>query len=168
MSTQSLQGGPLKCVRCSYEWMPRRDVLPMRCPKCRSLRWNDAHLCVECKRCGNKWNSHDGHPLRCPKCGSYKWDQPPSVYHCKQCGNDWVAKGSKLPSRCPACFSRAWDREPIVVVETVPVASPELETLVRESYRKGKGCVQISLDTGLPYSKVREIISRDGSVQIRT
>ena len=27
----------LRCARCSYEWIPRKDQLPKRCPKCRSI-----------------------------------------------------------------------------------------------------------------------------------
>lgn len=30
----------LKCKICAWEWIPRRPVLPSRCPKCYSVKWN--------------------------------------------------------------------------------------------------------------------------------
>ncbi|HOA81309.1 MAG: hypothetical protein WDA59_11080 [Methanofastidiosum sp.] len=29
----------LKCKRCNYEWLPRKEELPITCPKCRSPYW---------------------------------------------------------------------------------------------------------------------------------
>ena len=34
----------LRCARCSYEWTPRKDELPKRCPKCRSIKWPHVEL----------------------------------------------------------------------------------------------------------------------------
>jgi len=30
----------LECKRCEYKWLPRSDVLPEVCPKCKSPYWN--------------------------------------------------------------------------------------------------------------------------------
>lgn len=30
----------LRCNRCNYEWIPRKDTLPERCAKCNSPYWN--------------------------------------------------------------------------------------------------------------------------------
>ena len=32
----------LKCVRCDYEWIPRKEEIPKLCPnkKCRSAYWD--------------------------------------------------------------------------------------------------------------------------------
>jgi predicted Zn-ribbon and HTH transcriptional regulator len=29
-----------KCERCSYEWIPRSEDEPVKCPKCHSPYWN--------------------------------------------------------------------------------------------------------------------------------
>lgn len=30
----------LHCTRCDYEWIPRKETLPVRCPQCASPYWN--------------------------------------------------------------------------------------------------------------------------------
>jgi len=30
----------LKCKRCGKEWHPRRERMPVRCPRCGSPYWN--------------------------------------------------------------------------------------------------------------------------------
>jgi predicted Zn-ribbon and HTH transcriptional regulator len=30
----------LKCLRCGYEWTPRREDV-RQCPKCKSVYWNE-------------------------------------------------------------------------------------------------------------------------------
>lgn len=30
----------LKCYRCDYEWIPRKEELPKTCPRCRAITWN--------------------------------------------------------------------------------------------------------------------------------
>ncbi|MDO5861217.1 MAG: hypothetical protein Q4Q58_00160 [Thermoplasmata archaeon] len=162
MTPTSTHVGPLVCVRCSYEWIPRKEEPPKRCPRCRSIKWNDEHLRVTCLRCGHMWNSHDGNPKRCPKCGSHQWNVPPRTFECKRCGNVWDSKGSKMPKRCPSCYSRQWDTErvPEEEPEGRSSADAELETAVMDAYRKGHGCVQISIALGVPYSVVRGIILR--------
>jgi len=29
-----------ECLRCGYKWIPRKDGMPVTCPKCRSPYWN--------------------------------------------------------------------------------------------------------------------------------
>lgn len=163
MSPTSAHPGTLTCVRCSYEWIPRKAELPKRCPRCRSIKWNDEHLRVTCLRCQHTWNSHDGNPKRCPKCGSHQWNVPPRSFQCKRCGNSWESKGSKVPKRCPACYSRNWNVEPSPddAPPRAPSVDSDLEDAVIEMYRKGNGCVSISIDLGIPYSTVRGILLRD-------
>lgn len=31
----------LKCFRCNYTWIKRKQELPKTCPKCRATTWND-------------------------------------------------------------------------------------------------------------------------------
>ena len=126
----------LRCARCSYEWIPRKDELPKRCPKCRSIKWNDSHLRVTCLRCGHTWNSHNGSPKRCPSCGTHQWNTPPRSYTC-------------------ADFQRAPSRESEV--------DAVLEGLILGEYRKGRSCVDISISEGIPYSLVFETVKRNST-----
>lgn len=160
MHQSSTLDSRLVCQRCSYEWTPRKDQLPKRCPRCRSVKWNDPHLKVTCVRCGHTWNSHDGNPKRCPSCGSHQWNVPLNSYTCKRCGNFWESKGSRTPKRCPSCGSRLWDVEPETVVEAPPKGSL-MEADVLDAYRRGNGCLDISLTLDIPYSVVRGIVSRE-------
>lgn len=29
-----------KCLRCGYEWIPRKNETPVRCAKCKNPYWN--------------------------------------------------------------------------------------------------------------------------------
>jgi predicted Zn-ribbon and HTH transcriptional regulator len=29
-----------KCQKCGHEWRPRIDKLPVQCPACKRLKWN--------------------------------------------------------------------------------------------------------------------------------
>lgn len=150
-------GSRLRCSRCQYEWAPRRDSLPLRCPRCRSVKWNEQTLRLECRRCGHVWNSRDGDPKRCPACGSYRWMDEPKMYECRRCGYRWEAKTSKTPARCPSCFSRSWSDE---TDGSGSVKDTSMDGPVTAMYRSGKGCVQISMELGIPYAKVRTIVAR--------
>lgn len=150
--------GSLRCSRCQYEWVPRRDTLPLRCPRCRSVKWNEQTLRLECRRCGHVWNSRDGDPRRCPACGSYRWKDEPKMYECRRCGYRWEAKTSKKPARCPACFSRAWsdDRRD----EQDAAVDMSMDARIKELRGSGKGCVEISIELGIPYARVRSSVER--------
>jgi predicted Zn-ribbon and HTH transcriptional regulator len=30
------------CLRCDHTWIPRREGLPAKCPKCMSVYWNES------------------------------------------------------------------------------------------------------------------------------
>lgn len=149
----------LVCHRCSYEWMPRRGQPPKRCPRCRSVKWNNPDLKVTCVRCGHTWNSHDGKPKRCPSCGSHQWNVPLRSYRCLRCGASWDSKSSHMPKRCPSCGTRLWDIEPEVVIPPREMSMLMEDDVMRE-YRRGRGCLDISLSMDIPYSVVRGIIHR--------
>ena len=123
----------LRCARCSYEWIPRKDQLPKRCPKCRSIKWNDPHLRVTCLRCGHTWNSHNGAPKRCPSCPLCS-------------SKDWAS-----------------DREVDIhkISPQMEEVDSVLEGLIMGEYRKGRTCVDISIAQGIPYSLVFEIVRRN-------
>lgn len=74
-----------------------------------------------------------------------------------RCGNTWESKSSYRPKRCPACSTRQWD----VAQDTGEPESfevSEVEDDVMREYRKGSGCLDISLALGIPYSVVRGIV----------
>ncbi len=162
MTSMSTEERQLICVRCSYAWTPRKEQLPKRCPGCRSIKWNDSNLRVTCLRCDHVWNSHDGNPKRCPKCGSHQWNVPASVHTCKRCGRSWESKGNSVPKRCPSCFSKKWDveREPDEMEDMVGEYN-DVDLTILEAYRAGKGCIDISIITGVPFSSVRAVIMRE-------
>ena len=31
----------LQCKRCGHAWIPRVTTLPVRCPRCKHLRWRE-------------------------------------------------------------------------------------------------------------------------------
>lgn len=159
MRPQSTQDSRLTCYRCSYEWTPRRGQPPKRCPRCRSVKWSNPDLKVTCVRCGHTWNSHDGSPKRCPSCGSHQWNVPLKSYTCRRCGASWESKSAHRPKRCPSCGSRLWDVEPESTFVAVEETS-DMEDDVMKEYRRGSGCLDISLALGIPYSVVRSIVSR--------
>ena len=102
----------LRCGVCSHEWIPRKEMTPLKCPKCRSMRWNnDFDPSKRCRRCGHEWLSRSEEPAKCPSCQSVKWDSDVDVSRCRRCGHEWVAKGDSKPRKCPGCHSSKWDSE---------------------------------------------------------
>lgn len=161
-SERAPMSSTLTCTRCSYIWIPRKSELPKRCPKCRSIKWNDHDLKVACLRCGHVWNSHNGSPKRCPSCGTHQWNVAPKEYSCKRCGYNWVSKGRKQPKRCPMCTSRGWstDSDPPNSRASRNETDREFEDFVMKEYRRGCSCVDISISNNLPYSKVYSVVRR--------
>ncbi len=152
----------LRCSRCSYEWVPRKDGAPKRCPKCRSIKWNMPYLTVRCKRCGHQWNSHNGSPKRCPECGTHQWNVPPKSYTCKRCEYTWNSKGNKMPKRCPVCSSKDWNTDRVLPERRIRTVSYELDDAmlysIIDNYRKGLSCVDISIACRVPYSVVFGVV----------
>jgi len=40
----------LKCLRCTHKWFPRKEKLPLFCPKCNSPYWNKPRKKVKAKK----------------------------------------------------------------------------------------------------------------------
>lgn len=106
--------GVPRCFVCGHEWLLKGVTLPVRCPKCRSTRWNNPDIVHnECKRCGHGWISTASIPCKCPKCQSLKWNEHPNEhsYECRRCSYTW--KAIKInPVKCPRCKSSKWN-EPL-------------------------------------------------------
>jgi len=100
----------LKCGICLHEWIKRKDGGPSKCPKCRSMRWNNHFDPLRvCRRCGHEWMSRTADPSKCPLCQSVKWYLEKRTSECRKCGHEWVAKGDTAPRKCPKCHSSKWD-----------------------------------------------------------
>lgn len=170
MSPEKATSSTLTCARCSYIWIPRKEELPNRCPKCRSIKWNNPNLKITCLRCGHSWNSHNGTPKRCPSCGTHQWNVPPNEYECKRCGYVWHSKGRKTPCRCPMCTSRTWfQEEDVNEPKKNPRAKHEdhsCDDLIMSEYRRGMSCVNISISNNIPYSKVYSVIRKNTNATI--
>ncbi len=167
MPSNNASSNALRCARCSYEWMPRKDGPPKRCPKCRSIKWDDPNLRVVCLRCSHEWNSHNGTPKRCPSCGTHQWNVPPRSFNCKRCNYVWNAKGSKIPRKCPLCSSKDWSldkaADELNSVRTALETEIAMEDQILKEYRRGSSCVDISISKGLPYSLVYEVVKRNNA-----
>lgn len=73
----------IKCQKCGYEWLQRKQARPKRCPKCNEKNYDTflnpiepyKNQCV-CLRCGKIWISRgDKKPKVCPRCHSTRWDK---------------------------------------------------------------------------------------------
>lgn len=167
MPPDKATSGAVKCARCSYIWTPRGDEHPKRCPKCRSIKWDNPELKVTCLRCNHTWNSHNGTPKRCPSCGSHQWNTPPQEHTCKRCGYVWHSKGNKLPCRCPMCTTRTWAQDIDELGrkrprKVVPIDG-SFEEVIMKAYRHGMSCVDIAISKNIPFSKVYDVIRRNTS-----
>lgn len=40
----------LKCTRCHYEWLPRKETPPAACPSCKSRYWDREKRSVVSKK----------------------------------------------------------------------------------------------------------------------
>ena len=102
----------LCCKICGYSWKPRKEGNPVKCPSCRSIRWNSEIITTNvCKHCNHRWISEEESPKKCPKCQSTRWNQYPSTYKCERCGHVWASR-TLNPKMCPSCKSQQWN-EPI-------------------------------------------------------
>ena len=47
------------CMRCGYTWSARSKK-PLRCPHCKTTRWDKEVVKDVCKRCGAEWVQRGG------------------------------------------------------------------------------------------------------------
>jgi len=115
-----------------------------------------------CKRCGFEWKSRTNKPLKCPKCGSYSWNKPVNRCLCKLCGHDWISRMDDTPSKCPMCKSNKWNTGPAEMDNSFKNEDTEVigarERWVCKKYQEGLGCVKIASRTGMPFTRVVDII----------
>lgn len=110
-----------------------------------------------CGRCGHAWNRNTDNPVRCPNCGTYRWDEEPTVNECCVCNHKWFSRTSKVPVRCPACKTRSWNTGKRQRMKKQVLDNRDND-MVMDLYGKGKGCIAISLETGMSLALVYDIV----------
>lgn len=99
-----------QCSICGYEWSPRSER-PMRCPRCKSTRWDQKVIVDKCMRCGTTWTQRGPkEPKYCPACHSAVWKQPKAVFTCPRCGRSRPLRSNSRSDLCPYC-DRYADRD---------------------------------------------------------
>ena len=158
----------LECYRCSYVWVPRKDGVPDRCPRCRSIKWSEPGLGVKCLKCGHEWNSHKGDPKRCPACGTHQWNTPQVTVKCLKCGFEWSTRSNRTPKRCPECRSKDWNTESRRETTSRSRAKPKTDEATRDEVlsllAEGKNLTEISIITKLSYGSVYAIARNEGKL----
>ena len=125
--------GMLRCKVCGHTWMPRSEKHPLKCPSCRSIRWNSDTVSFNtCRHCGHTWVSANGNSRKCPECQTTKWKEPPNFCKCLRCGHKWESH-SALPRICPSCKSRHWNEQ--IIYWSCPNCNKK--TVVRDHKRFG-------------------------------
>ncbi|MBR4225455.1 MAG: hypothetical protein IKR86_01465 [Candidatus Methanomethylophilaceae archaeon] len=123
-----------------------------------------------CNRCQYAWFSNVESPVRCPSCGSHCWDRPSTPNECQICGHKWFPRTDGVPLRCPSCKTRSWNVDDSSARSKSGRSSKDGVPAdeIMESYIAGKGCLKISIETGLPLSAVFDIVkSSVGKSQVR-
>ncbi|MBR3477242.1 MAG: hypothetical protein IKH39_08870 [Candidatus Methanomethylophilaceae archaeon] len=123
-----------------------------------------------CNRCQYAWFSNVESPVRCPSCGSHCWDKPSVPNVCQICGHKWFPRTDGMPLRCPSCKTRSWNVNDASVYSKVGRTFRESVAVsaVMEKYLAGKGCLKISMETGMPLSTVFDIVKANvGKTQVR-
>ena len=138
MTQPTLTISQVKCQRCGYEWLPRKQK-PIACPQCSSRAWDGSKerektntYSFKCLRCSYEWTSYKEAPRTCPNCRSRHWNEEKVVYPentCLQCGYKWIPR-NKYSAVCPACHSNEWDKEPYKPPESdeLSIAEPSSRT----------------------------------------
>ena len=76
----------------------------MRCPSCKSTRWNKPEIRDKCLRCGAEWvQRSDNPPKYCPACHSSMWNRERKVFTCSKCGRTRILRSNSRGGMCPIC-----------------------------------------------------------------
>ncbi|MCQ2085555.1 MAG: hypothetical protein MJZ21_05360 [archaeon] len=100
------------CLRCGYSWSAR-STEPLRCPRCKSTRWNKEVIKDVCTRCGAEWVQRSGEaPKYCPVCHSSMWNAEKLTYTCPKCGKTRTLRSNSRANLCPSCDLYTDSRRP--------------------------------------------------------
>ncbi len=105
------------CLRCGYSWSAR-SLDPLRCPHCKTTRWNKEVIKDVCKRCGAEWVQRGGEmPKYCPVCHSSMWNNDKRTFTCPKCGKTRTLRSNSRENMCPECDLYADRRSKAHVME---------------------------------------------------
>ena len=103
-----------KCNRCGYEWNGI-TMNPIRCPHCKSTRWNVPVKYNRCARCDTQWEQRGSStPRYCPECHSDLWNIPADTFICPKCGKERKLRSNSRKGLCPDCDryrSNKWEKK---------------------------------------------------------
>ena len=123
----------------------------------------------KCTRCGHAWKSRVPEPMKCPNCGVNGWRTKQESCRCMRCGHEWVPRGKgRRPASCPGCKSKYWNGAPEESAKPMPPRDAT-EALhwrwILKKYGEDKGCLRISLETGVALFEVIDVLRRELGVQ---
>ncbi len=123
----------------------------------------------QCTRCGHAWKSRVPEPVKCPGCGVNGWRSKPESCRCLRCGHEWTPRGrGHRPSRCPECKSKYWNGVPEKPSRPIPPPdAPEIlhRRWIMKKYGDGRGCLKISLETGIALFEVIGVLQEELGAQ---
>ena len=91
------------CLRCGYRWTARSSK-PLRCPRCKSTRWDRDVIRDRCMRCNAEWVQRgDERPKYCPVCHSGMWNAEKRSFTCPKCGKTRILRSNSREDLCPSC-----------------------------------------------------------------
>lgn len=127
------------CLRCGYTWHARmRD--PLRCPGCKSVRWNREVVNDICLRCGAEWVQRRNEvPKYCPVCHSAMWNSEKRTYTCPRCGKTRILRSNSRIDLCPSC-DEYFDKPPKPVTDGNPSGKNGICPIIR-LWSDGRGSV---------------------------
>ena len=91
------------CKQCNHKWISRTPN-PIRCPHCKSTRWDFNVIKHTCKRCKFTWTQRGtSAPRYCPSCHSAMWAEEKKLFTCPKCGRTRMLRANSRDNMCPFC-----------------------------------------------------------------
>lgn len=112
-----------------------------------------------CSLCNYAWRTRTSgtEPRSCPSCGTRLWKES-YVHTCAKCGYGWTSS-HESPRKCPCCQSTRWsERDEVIVSSDIP---EERRNEILARYRAGHGAVKISMELGITFSDVFDVLVAD-------
>ncbi len=144
--TYQANGMMNRCCRCGYEWAPRSKE-PLRCPSCKSTRWNKETIKDKCLRCGAEWVQRGSEsPKYCPICHSSMWNSEKVTYTCPKCGLTRTLRSNSRIGLCPVC-DRYVDSRPKTQFDDFRPKEAGVSDIIR-IWTDGEGLTLVYVDNG--------------------
>ena len=128
----------------------------MRCPSCKSTRWNKPEIRDKCLRCGAEWvQRSDDPPKYCPACHSSMWNKERKVFTCSKCGRTRILRSNSRGGLCPICDRYAQMHPRPIFGRGGPVPDGSARIGIGRSVRiwsSGDGLIINYIDNGRNYA----------------